>query len=246
MKITINGENIFYEQLGKGKKEVVLLHGWGQNLEMMMPLAKKLEDTYHITILDLPGFGASFTPKKALTIYKYETIIEDFFNKLNITNPILIGHSFGGRIAIIYSSKNKVNKLILMGAPCVREKKKTKLLYKFFKFICITKRSKEFFKLKYGSVDYNNTKGAMRSLFVNTVNEDLSSCAKKIACPTLLVWGSKDTAAPINDAYKLKELINNCEMIEIKDATHYAYLEKLDYVSEQIINFLEKGDEYDN
>ena len=246
MKIAINGGNIFYEQFGKGKKEIVLLHGWGQNLEMMLPLAQKLENNYHITILDLPGFGASYIPKKKLTIYEYETIIEDFLNKINIKNPILIGHSFGGRISIIYSSKNKVNRLVLMGAPCVREKKKTKPFYKICKFICITKRSKEFFRLKYGSTDYNNTTGFMRTLFVNTVNEDLSLCAKKILCPTLLIWGNKDTAAPINEAYKLKELIKNCKMIEIKDATHYAYLEKLNYVSDQIIDFLEKGDEYDN
>ena len=60
---------INYVQYGNKKgKEVVLLHGWGQNIEMMDPIGKALSKDFHITILDLPGFGNSSEPTYGYTI----------------------------------------------------------------------------------------------------------------------------------------------------------------------------------
>ena len=117
--------NINFVQYGNKKgKNIVLLHGWGQNTNVMDIIGKRLEKHCYITNVDFPGFGDSEEPKKALTIYEYEEVIEELLNELNIVNPILIGHSFGGRVAIIYASKNKVDKLILLASP-FRAKKKT-------------------------------------------------------------------------------------------------------------------------
>ena len=70
----IRALNIKYDYQGtkfevKFKDEdIILLHGWGQNIEMMKPLGDHLED-YHITILDFPGFGESSEPNHSMTIY---------------------------------------------------------------------------------------------------------------------------------------------------------------------------------
>ena len=124
MEKNIDNIKIHYEQTGKGK-DVVLLHGWGQNIEMMKPLADGLEDFCRCTIIDLPGFGESSEPLESLSIYEYTEVIEKLLKELNIVNPIIIGHSFGGRIAIIYASRNKTEKIVLFGAPCIREYKPT-------------------------------------------------------------------------------------------------------------------------
>ena len=132
MTINVKDIDINYIQYGMGK-DIVLLHGWGQNIEMMDPLGKKLENKYRITIIDLPGHGKSMEPKEEITIYDYCEIVKEVLDKLNIKNPIIIGHSFGGRIAIIYASKYKTEKLVLLGAPCIRKKEKMSLKVKTLK-----------------------------------------------------------------------------------------------------------------
>ena len=126
MEVVVNNKHIFYDQLGLGTKDIVMLHGWGQNMEMMRPLALKLindkniKNNYRITILDLPGFGASTEPDMDTDVFSYTKLIEDFLKILKIENPIMLGHSFGGRLSIIYASRNKTQSVILFGAPCIR------------------------------------------------------------------------------------------------------------------------------
>ncbi len=68
MKIKIKGLNINYIQYGEGKKDILLLHGWGQNIEMMKFIGDRFSDKYRITILDFPGFGESDEPSVPYTI----------------------------------------------------------------------------------------------------------------------------------------------------------------------------------
>ena len=236
----IKNIDVNYIQYGNPKgKDIILLHGWGQNIEMMKPLGDNL-DTYHITILDFPGFGESEEPKTALTIYDYEEILEELLSDLKIRNPIVMGHSFGGRVAIVYASRNKVEKLVLFGAPCIRnERKSTKeKVLKGLKKLPGMNGIGEYMKKFIGSDDYRNASPIMRETLVNTVNEDLTECAKKIEAPTLLIWGTLDTAAPIEDAKRLEGLLIDGALIELPGYTHYAYLEALPQVINILNNFL--------
>ena len=70
MELVVNNKHIFYDQVGRGSRDVVLLHGWGQNMEMMRPLANKIEGDYKFTIIDLPGFGSSSEPDNELDIFE--------------------------------------------------------------------------------------------------------------------------------------------------------------------------------
>ena len=246
MEVVVNNKHIFYDQLGLGTKDIVMLHGWGQNMEMMRPLALKLindkniKNTYRITILDLPGFGASTEPDMDTDVFSYTKLIEDFLKTLNIENPIMVGHSFGGRLSIIYASRNKTERVILFGAPCIREYKPTfkEKVLKTLKKVPFTKDLVEIAKQYIGSTDYKNASPVMRTVLVNTINQDLSDCATKITAPTLLIWGTLDTAAPIEQARKLEKLLKDGALIELPGATHYAYLERIDYVTNILINFL--------
>ena len=232
--------DINYVQYGDPKgKDVVLLHGWGQNIEMMRPIGDNLED-FHITILDFPGFGESALPTQALTIYDYTDILEELLKELGVKKPIVMGHSFGGRVAIVYASRNKVEKLVLFGAPCVRENRKSvkESVLKGIKKLPGMNSLGEYMKKFIGSEDYRNASPVMRETLVNTVNEDLSDCAKKIEAPTLLIWGTNDQAAPIEDAKKLEALLVDGALIELPGLTHYAYLEALPQVINILNNFL--------
>lgn len=230
--------DINYVQYGSGQ-DVILLHGWGQNIQMMDPLGKVLMDKCRITILDLPGFGCSKEPNFAYTISDYVELLHEFLTSFSITNPILIGHSFGGRISIAYSAKYQVSKVVLFGSPFkVREGKswKVKILKQLKKFKFLSGVA-SYMKEHMGSEDYRNAKGVMREILVNTVNYDLTECAKKIKVPTLLIWGDNDEAVLVSEAKELEKLIPDSALIVLK-GTHYCYLENLGHIEAILENFL--------
>lgn len=235
MKISIKDLNINYIQYGKGK-DIVLLHGWGQNIEMMKPIGDNFSDRFRITILDLPGFGESDEPKNTWKIDDYELLLEEFIEKLKIKKPIMIGHSFGGRLAIRYSARNTIEKLVLFGSPCIRVQEALPLkvrLLKSLKKLPGMNSFGEYMKKYIGSRDYKAASPVMRQTLVEVVNEDLSKYAKEIEEPTLLIWGENDTEAPVAEAKELEKIMLDAALI-ILPGTHYAYLENL----QQVINIL--------
>lgn len=241
MEIIIKDMNINYIQYGKGKKNIVLLHGWGQNIEMMNPIGKKLENDAVITIIDLPGHGGSDEPKVALTIEDYCEVVRELLEKLKIDNPILVGHSFGGRIAIVYAAKYDVEKLILLGAPCIRKEQKISFKVKVLKGLKKVpglNKLEGFAKKHIGSRDYRNASEVMRKILVNTVNQDLSEYAKAIPCPTLLIWGDRDTEAPLSEAEELEKIMQDAGLIVYEGGTHYAYLEFIGPLTNVIRTFI--------
>jgi len=236
--MNIDDVYVNYIQYGNKKgKNIVLLHGWGQNTEMMDPIGKELEKEYYITNIDLPGFGKSSEPTYGYTIYDYYEILDKLLTKLKIKNPILIGHSFGGRLSIVYSAKKKVEKLVLLSAPFKRSTKKNTVkvkILKFLKKVPVIKELESFMKTKIGSTDYKNASPMMRTILVNVVNEDLTEYLKQIEASTILIWGSNDTAVSVEDAKYAETIMKDAGLVVYEGCTHYAYLERL----EQTINVI--------
>jgi pimeloyl-ACP methyl ester carboxylesterase len=228
---TINNTNINYVTYGNEKgKDIVLLHGWGQNIAMMEPVGNPFKKDFRVTIIDLPGFGKSSEPTYAWQVDDYVKAIKELLDYLKIDNPVLIGHSFGGKISLLYASKYNVNKLILFASPFKKEKDNKTLkikILKTLKKIPIINKLEGFAKRHMGSDDYRNASDTMRKILVNTVNLDISEYVKKINCPTIIIWGTKDEAVPIEDAYELEKLIKDAGLIIYDNCTHYAYLERL-------------------
>lgn len=237
MTIKIRNISVNYIQYGSGS-DVILLHGWGQNIDMMKPLGNELKN-YRITILDLPGFGLTSEPDDTWKVEDYTDFLNEFLMALKIEKPILVGHSFGGRIAICYASKYHITKLVLFGAPCVRTKKelttKEKLLKSIKKVPGLNKVG-ELAKNFIGSTDYKNASPRMREILVQIIHQDLSIYAKSIKEPTLLIWGDLDTSAPLADAKLLEKLLPDGGLVTLEGYTHYAYLEALP----QVITILNK------
>lgn len=232
------GIEINYKEYGKKDGEaIVYLHGWGQNIQMMEPIANPFEKSHHLVILDLPGFGASEEPKEAWTLDDYVDMIHELLKSLNIDNPNLIGHSFGGKLSLLYSTKYKTRRIVLLASPYKvkmnPESTKLKLLKKIKK-IPILGLFADFAKKFMGSTDYKNASPRMREILVKHVNTDLTDKLGKVNCPALLIWGTADAAVPYEDAVELEKLIKDAGLVTYEGATHYAYLERL----QQTINVL--------
>ena len=235
----VNVNYTFYDN--KSKTNLIFLHGWGQNIEMMMSLAKPFSKKYNVLIIDLPGFGNSDEPKEVWDIYDYADMVYELSKELKIDNPILIGHSFGGKISLAYATKYKAKKLVLLASPYKVKIKKETLKMKIFKTlkkVPILKGLENYVKNHVGSTDYKNASEMMKKILVKHVNLDLTEEVKKIKCPTLLIWGTNDTAVPIEDAYELEDLIQDSGLVTYEGCTHYAYLERLGQTIKVIESFL--------
>ncbi len=239
MKINIQNIEVNYIQYGEGK-DIVLLHGWGQNIQMMKPLGDAFCDKFRITILDFPGFGETKEPPEPWNIEKYSLLLEGLIKQLKIKKPIIMGHSFGGRVAIRYSAYNPIEKLILFGSPCIRIQEQLPLKVKILKSIKKLPGMNgiaEYMKQFIGSRDYKAASPIMRQTLVEVVNEDLSKYAREIEEPTLLIWGDNDTEAPLMDAKELEKIMIDAALI-VLPGTHYAYLENLQSVISILNNFI--------
>jgi pimeloyl-ACP methyl ester carboxylesterase len=225
----------FYDN--KSDKCIIFLHGWGQNIDMMLPIAKPFIKKFNVLIFDLPGFGKSEEPKEVWSVYDYADMVNGLVKKLKINNPIMVGHSFGGKITIAYATKYKTRKIVLLASPYRVSKKKpsvkTKIL-KGLKKVPVLNKLEPYAKKHLGSTDYRNASEMMRKILVNHVNLDLTNELSKIDVPTLLIWGTNDTEVPYNDAVELEKIISNCGLVTYEGCTHYAYLERLN----QTINIL--------
>lgn len=241
MHESIKDVDINYTLYGNNHKDtIVLLHGWGQNIDMMKPIGNYLEDDYQILIPDLPGFGNSDTPSYPWSLDDYVEVIHELISRLKIKKVILMGHSFGGKIALLYASKYDVEKLVVFGSPINHNHKvttKTKILKGIKKLPGMNKIG-EVAKKFIGSDDYKKANPIMRQILVNHVNQDIYDDIKKIKAPTLIVWGTADMQVDVEVAYEIEKAISNSGVVVYEGCSHYAYLERLNQTINVLNSFL--------
>jgi pimeloyl-ACP methyl ester carboxylesterase len=233
---TYNGIRLHYEDCGEGHP-ILLLHGWGCNATTFNAIRPFLEARFRVLTVDFAGFGQSDEPSEVWGVEEYTRSIEALAQAEGVENPILIGHSFGGRVSIVYASRNKVQKVMLVDAAGVKPKRSLTYYRKVYTFKLIKRllplfvgkaRAEKIIeqrRAKAGSSDYSQASPKMRAILSKVVNEDLCHLMPKIAAPTLLFWGENDTATPLADAKKMEKLIPDAGLVTVAGAGHYAFLE---------------------
>lgn len=252
MYFDYKGIHLYYEKYGSGKEKLVILPGWGNTRDTFTRLIRTLEDYYTIYIVDFPGFGNTNFPNFDMTIYDYTDLIYEWLKHLDLDNPTLLGHSFGGRIIITLTGyyQYKYDKIILMNSAGIKPKqtiykklkKKTyKILKNIIKVLPKKLRNKLYTKLfnYFSSTDYKTLPDNMKKTFQNIVSEDLSNYLKSIKSNTLLLWGEKDNSTPLQDGITMKKSIKNSKLYIFKDTYHFVYLDRFQDVLEIIVKFIE-------
>ncbi len=221
----------------KKDKTILYLHGWNASYQTLLPLTQNLEE-YNELFLDLPGCGKHKDPKEPLMISDYITIIKENFSEQIDKITFIVGHSFGGKLAVkLANHLPNLKGLFLISPSILKGKRSFKYYYKVLKYKFCKKLHLNTKNM--GSEDYKNASLIMKKTLVNIVNEDGRKEIKILHCPTLLIWGNKDMATPIYMAYKIKKTMKNCEVIEIQ-GDHFAYLNKKNHVKE-ILTYFIKG-----
>lgn len=236
--IQIEGLRLRYSETGvPDGKPVVILHGWGCNLSTVRSIASCLEDGMRVISIDLPGHGQSEEPEKVWGTFDFSELVGKIIKELNLENPSLVGHSFGGRTSIAYASRNKVNKLVLVDSAGITPKRSLKYYYKVYSYKAMKKllnlvlgtekSKKEIEKLlkKRGSADYQTSTPKMRAIMSRCVNEDLRKIMPYITAPTLLIWGEQDTATPLSDARIMENKIPDAGIVSFPNCGHYSFLD---------------------
>lgn len=247
--IEINNVDIHYNDIGSGRT-VVLMHGWGCSSATLLSIQNLLQNDFRIINIDLPGFGNSSEPQSVWGVYEYADVIEKLLAHENIVDPIMLGHSYGGRIAIIYASRNNVAKLILVDAAGIKPRRSLKYYfkvysYKFMKHVLPLvlgqqrgQRLLDRYRSRVGSSDYRQASQRMRAIMSKSIAQDLKHLMPLIKAPTLLIWGENDTATPLSDAKTMNRLIPDSGLVAFPGCGHYSFLDNPSGFAAVINSFL--------
>lgn len=254
MKKEIDGLSTEFIMSGAPSDELVLfLHGWGSRAELFSGLIDLASKKYCVLAPDLPGFGNTEEPKEAWDVGRYAEFVLDFIRLFSPKKVILVGHSFGGRVILKLTERElpfEISKIILIDSAGIKPRKTLKqrlslMLYKFGRTVMSLPPLKKLFpdavenmRKKRGSADYLSASPVMRETLVKVVNEDLTHTLSGVKAPTLLIWGTADTATPIRDAELMEKLIPDAGLVKIEGAGHYSFLEAPEYVARVTASFL--------
>ena len=254
MTIEIDGLQIHYTDEGEGAP-VLLLHGWGSSCDAYRFICKTFSDRFRMIAPDFPGFGQSSALTESWEVADYVAFTVKFIQALGIEKPVLIGHSFGGRVIIKMVGQGLVapEKIVLLDAAGVKHRRTPAAALRLAAFKTVKRvlllpgirrfsgpaleKARKFF----GSADYNSAPPVLRQTLVHVVNEDLCGYMPAISCPTLLIWGERDTATPLSDARVMEKRIPDSGLCIIKGAGHFSFIDS-PYEVNAILNSFLGGD----
>ena len=242
----VDGLRLHYKESGpKDAPALLLLHGFGSSLQTWDEWSLKLESSYRVIRLDLPGFG--LTGASPVHDYSEETdvaILTHFVDKLGLNQFSVIGHSMGGKMAwsLAASQPNRVQALVLMAPDGFPEAKDIGSkpyevpaimgLMKYFLPKYFVQKSIEpaFADAKalngalinryYDMLRAPGVRGAILDRSNQTIYTDPVPRLKNIKAPTLLLWGEQDQMIPSANAQSYSGILSNSTTIVVPNLGH--------------------------
>lgn len=249
LSLTVDGIGVRYRSTGSGKP-VLLLHGWGMSLDTFAAMADDLGRRFRVTAFDLPGHGDSAMPPATWTVDDFVELTLGVMTALGIERPSVLGHSFGGRVAIKLAAAHpdRIDRLILVDAagvppPQTAVRRLKRVASRFANATGHLGRPGQAARRaivgRIASPDYLNA-GPLRATFLAIVNEDLRPFMPRIQAPTLLVWGDSDPDTTLADARTMERLIPGARLVILKNAGHFSYLDQYGRFRLALIPFLDE------
>lgn len=226
---------------------IVILHGWNSNPERWQQTKRLLTNkNVGVFIPALPGFGCELSKfvsckleiKKAWNLGDYCDWLRAWLKEKKLGKAILLGHSFGGRVAIKFTVEHPelVERLVLIGAAGIKDKRwQSRLKRGLFKIVAkIGKRLvpggfgdalRRGLYFLIGERDYYLAKGLLRETMKRVIEEDLEPLLSEIKSPTLIIWGENDKLTPLWMGRKIKDRIADARFRVLKEIGHNLHLE---------------------
>lgn len=235
----------------KNRKQILILHGWGGSKQSWQTCVSFFDkEKYQLFVPDLPGFGSSQAPSRVWNVDDYVEHVKGLMKEYELEKPIVIAHSFGGRIAIKMAAANSsiFEKLFLVGAAGIKPKPSLKVQIlrfvsktgKWLMNIChmhkLEAKARALVYKAAGTKDYMKAEGTMKGTFQNVINEDLTDLLSKIKTPTHIIWGDKDSYVPVSDARLMNERIEGSTLDVFTGGKHGLHLQ----MPEELVKVIEK------
>jgi len=219
------GTKVHYKFSKRQNAQVlILLHGWGGSMDSFKQI-EELKKHFKVLEVDFPPFGKS-EEGRDWSVFSYANMLISLCEKLKIEKCHILGHSFGGRIAILVGAikKDLVEKIILVGCAGMKPKRNMAYFFKVANFKLQKRLGKDV--SNFGSNDYRELSPNMKKTFSRIVNTHLEEYAKMLTQETLIVFGNEDKETPLYMGRRLNKLIKNSSLVVMKNCSHFCYAEK--------------------
>lgn len=235
----MESHSVCFQQIGDRGPTILLLHGWGQSKQALLPLAKLLAQKNRVLLCDLPGFGEAKAPGLVWSSFGYAQYLVEHLKSSNIDSLHILGHSFGGKIAasIALNYPDRVDRLFLLAPAGLKPRRSwtqqlrmngIRLAGRASKWLDRLQGSENYslrHRERFGSRDYKAAQGIMRQILVKTVNEDLTNQIPHIKHPTSILWGELDGETPFEMANRWVSLLPNAQLLMLPYKEHDLFLD---------------------
>ncbi len=253
--IVVNDKKTFYWEKNPEKKNVmVLLHGFPGSHQGLVDMANGLGN-YRLIIPDLPACGLSEPLTEKHNLENYSQWLNDFLKFLSINQTIIIGHSFGARVALVFGGyyPKKVRQLVLI-TPVVKvegliarfvsvEYGIAKILPQYLRKAWLSnkihrkvgnliifksaspKRRRELIVRENKELKHLDPKINIE-LFDEFYKFNLAPEGKKVKAKSLVIAGGLDEIAPLDSVKELAAHLINSDFIIMKNCGHIVVAEK--------------------
>ena len=209
---------------------ILVLHGWGANKALMSRVFADKFRHYALVCVDLPGFGASSQPARALGSEDYAEIMRAFIAALGRQPAAIMGHSFGGKIATLLCPQN----LILLSSAGIIEPKPFAVRAKIAIFKILKRFGLAGLWRAFASKDAAGMSKTMYETLKNVVNEDFRDIFSALSPQnTLIFWGKDDRATSLKSGELIHSLVKNSKFYPLA-GDHFFFLQSADFIGEQI------------
>lgn len=203
--VQLNDIRMHYLRLGEGEQALVFIHGNGGNVNSLYSIASRFSGKYTVYLIDERCHGESSDPG----VITYNLMGEDvyqFCKAMNLTKPVLVGHSDGAIVSITTAANHPgyYGGVVAMGAN--------------------SRPESAWFQFRFW-VRWENLleKDKLNDLMLSGPDFTEEFLAK-IDCPTYVVSGDEDLM-PVRDTFYIHDNIKDSDIKVIKGASHGSYLD---------------------
>lgn len=261
--VDVLGNTIHYYEQGSGSS-LVLIHGMFGDHTDWEPALDSLAQNFRVIAPDLPGFGLSDKPDIDYSADFFIRVLHGFLAAVDATPATLVGNSFGGELAILYTLQHPkdVNALILVSSGGLRpfsDQERQQIALKFSEadlaklspqihewifapiFARHTPHRERYMAKQNAKLQREDRAAYARALFRSmklAAELDLLDRLKEIACPTLLVWGDADPVFPLEIAQAALDRLQSAELVIVPQASHALQLDAPEEFVDAVTRFL--------
>jgi pimeloyl-ACP methyl ester carboxylesterase len=227
------------QKMGQGPP-ILFLHGWGADSRSFGAVGQALaRQGFACHLLDLPGFGGTPPPDETWDVPRYAAWVSAYMQAEGLASAHIVGHSFGGRISLVLGADypHLVQKLVLVDSAGLKLPPSAKMrLYQVGRSLLLSllrlpflrryeDRGRAYLRRRFGSEDYKNA-GVLSETFKQVIAQDLLPYARRVAAPTLLIWGADDKDTPLKMGQILEKNMPNAGLVVFEGTGHYAHVER--------------------